>query len=369
MSDESEAAEKEHDPTEQRLREARDKGDLPRARDLFAAAGAAGLLVALLVDGPGAVARIGTFGMVLTGQADRLAPLVLGAGGGPLGGMLGAVAIGAGGLLLLPAIAALGTIVVLRALVFTPANLMPKLSRISPLAGARNRFGRSGLFDFGKSFIKLITVSAVFGGFLVVRTDAILGTLHLDPGVAMGVLGRLTVEFLALIVLVQGLIGVLDLLFQTAEHRRRNRMSRRELLDEMKQAEGDPHLKAERRQRGVDIATNRMLADVPRADVVIVNPTHYAVALRWDRASGGAPVCVAKGTDEIAARIRERAAEAGVPIRRDPPTARALHAAVEIGQEIAPEHYRPVAAAIRFAEAMRRRARGRGAAPPGRAPR
>lgn len=369
MSEESEAADKEHDPTEQRLREAREKGDLPRARDLFAAAGAAGLLMALVVDGPGAVARIGTFGMVLTDQAERLAPLVLGAGGGPMGGMLGAVALGTAAVMLGPAVAALGAIVVLRALVFTPANLMPKLSRISPIAGARNKFGRSGLFDFAKSFIKLIAVSAVFGAFLVLRADEILGTLHLDPGVAMGLLGRLTVEFLALIVLVQGAIGAIDLMFQIAEHRRRNRMSRRELLDEMKQAEGDPHLKAERRQRGVDIATNRMLADVPRADVVIVNPTHYAVALRWDRASGGAPVCVAKGTDEIAAHIRERAAEAGVPIRRDPPTARALHAAVEIGQEIAPEHYRPVAAAIRFAEAMRRRARGQGAPDPGAGPR
>jgi flagellar biosynthetic protein FlhB len=102
-----------------------------------------------------------------------------------------------------------------------------------------------------------------------------------------------------------------------------------------------------------------MLADVPKADVVIVNPTHYAVALRWDRESRRAPVCVAKGVDEVAARIREAAAMAGVPVRSDPPTARALHASVEIGREILPEHYAPVAAAIRFAEKMRRRARER----------
>ncbi|MGB8814338.1 MAG: EscU/YscU/HrcU family type III secretion system export apparatus switch protein, partial [Paracoccaceae bacterium] len=124
-------------------------------------------------------------------------------------------------------------------------------------------------------------------------------------------------------------------------------------------SEGDPHAKAQRRQRGYDIATNKMLADVATADVIVVNPTHYAVALKWDRTAKRAPICVAKGVDEIAARIRERAAEAGVPIHRDPPTARALHASVELGQEIRPEHYRAVAAAVRFAEAMRRRAKGR----------
>jgi flagellar biosynthetic protein FlhB len=102
-----------------------------------------------------------------------------------------------------------------------------------------------------------------------------------------------------------------------------------------------------------------MLTDVAAANVVVVNPTHFAVALKWDRARGGAPVCVAKGVDEIARKIRERAAEHGVPIHSDPPTARAIHATVEIGQEIRTEHYRAVAAAIRFAEAMRRRARKR----------
>jgi flagellar biosynthetic protein FlhB len=99
-----------------------------------------------------------------------------------------------------------------------------------------------------------------------------------------------------------------------------------------------------------------MMADVPKADVVIVNPTHVAVALKWNRTGGGAPVCVAKGVDEVALRIRAVAMDSGVPVRRDPPTARALHAAVGIGEEIRAEHYRPVAAAIRFADAMRRRA-------------
>ena len=116
-------------------------------------------------------------------------------------------------------------------------------------------------------------------------------------------------------------------------------------------------MKADRRRRAQEIATNRMLVDVPKADVVIVNPTHYAVALIWSRGKGSVPRCVAKGTDEIAARIRERAQAAGVPIRRDPPTARALFATVEVGRDIRPEHYAAVAAAIRFSDAMRKKAR------------
>ena len=132
------------------------------------------------------------------------------------------------------------------------------------------------------------------------------------------------------------------------------------MREEAKQSEGDPHMKAQRRSRAEAIATNRMLLDVPKADVVIVNPTHYAVALKWSRTRGSAPVCVAKGEDELALRIREIAATARMPVHADPPTARALHATVAIGREIAPEHYRAVAAAIRFADRMRKAARAPG---------
>jgi len=153
------------------------------------------------------------------------------------------------------------------------------------------------------------------------------------------------------------IIGLIDLLWQRYDHARKLRMSFQDMKDEHKSSEGDPHTKAQRRQRGQEIATNRMMLDVPKADVVIVNPTHYAVALKWDRRPGRAPECVAKGTDDIAARIREMAAEHGVPIHSDPPTARALFGSVEIGDEIEPKHYRAVAAAINFAEKIREKAK------------
>lgn len=360
MSGPDDDTEKTHEPTEQKLEEARRKGDIPRARDLFAAAGFAGLLLAAIGQGQSALVTFGEVGSVLFEQSDRLAPVMLGDSGGPVGGLLVQLAQPLVLLTGLPLLATLGVVMVSRGLVFTPDNLMPKLSRISPVATAKQKFGRAGLFEFFKSFAKLIIVSAVLVVFLVSRSETILASIRLGAGAAAGLLMQMMIEFLALIVVVQAVIGALDFMWQIQDHRVRNRMTRQELVDQMKQNEGDPHLKAERRQRGIDIATNRMLDDVPRADVVVVNPTHYAVALRWDRTSGRAPVCVAKGVDEVAARIRARAAEAGVPIHRDPPTARALHATVDIGATIEPEHYKAVAAAIRFAEAMRRRARARG---------
>jgi flagellar biosynthetic protein FlhB len=207
--------------------------------------------------------------------------------------------------------------------------------------------------------VKLCVISAVLAIFLSREAEAILGLMHLSPGMITAELSRLLTGFLMVVLAVSLSIAAIDYVWQYFEHIRKNRMSHKELRDEAKESEGDPHLKGERRRRGMDIATNRMLADVPKADVVIVNPTHYAVALKWSRKKGAAPTCVAKGVDEVAARIREAAAEAGVPVHRDPPTARALHATVEIGREIGADHYKAVAAAIRFAERMRARARGK----------
>ena len=131
-------------------------------------------------------------------------------------------------------------------------------------------------------------------------------------------------------------------------------MSHKEQREETKESEGDPQMKAQRRQRAQKIAMSRMVAETKNADVLIVNPTHYAVALTWSRMGEDLPTCVAKGTDELALRLREAAAEAGVPIRDDPPCARSLHAAVEVGDPIRPEHFKAVAAAIRFADRVRK---------------
>ncbi|MFN3936843.1 MAG: flagellar biosynthesis protein FlhB [Gemmobacter sp.] len=359
MSAGDDSAERAHEPTERRLADARRRGEVARGRDLFAAAAFAGLLLAGVMAGKKVVLDAAMAGMVLLDQADRIAPLVFGAGASVIGGLGATLGAAAAPLFLVPLAAVIAMIVAQRACVIAPGKIAPKLSRISPIQGAKNKFGTAGLFEFAKSFVKLCAVAIGLWIFLTAQSDRILGTIHASPGAAAHGLVVLLGEFLLLVVTLQAAIGGLDLAWQHAEHRRRNRMTRRELLDEMKESEGDPHLKAARRHRATEIATGTMLADVATADVVIVNPTHYAVALAWKRGERGAPICVAKGVDEIAARIRERAALAGVPMRHDPPCARALHATVGIGEAVRPEHFRAVAAAIRFADAVRRRARSR----------
>ncbi|MDO9526064.1 MAG: flagellar type III secretion system protein FlhB [Gemmobacter sp.] len=353
-------AEKEHEASEQKLEDARKRGEVAQGRDLYAAAAFAGLLVAALSMGLDGIKRIGAAGAVLLDQADRLAAELTSGPPAIMGGLGIGVITAVAPLFVVPMIAVILMIVAQRAFVVAPEKLMPKLSRISPLQGAKTKFGRAGLFEFAKSSVKLIVVSIVMGLFLMSHIEPIIATLHLSPGAASAVLFQYLLEFLAIILVMQAVMGVVDLIWQRQDHLRKNKMSRKELMDEFKNSDGDPHVKAQRKQRGREIAMNKMMADVPTADVVVVNPTHYAVALKWNRAGRGAPICVAKGVDGVAARIREAASGAGVPIRHDPPTARALFAAVEIGQEIRPDHYRAVAAAIRFAEAMRLRARERG---------
>ena len=271
-------------------------------------------------------------------------------------GLITSTATGMAPWFIFPAVLALLSIAAQRAFLFTPDKIAPKLNRISPISGVRNKLGRQGLFEFLKSSTKLVIYTAVLGLFLAAQLDTMLAFVQLTPAMIIVQLGQMTIQMLMMVFLIAAALGGIDYLWQQAEHTRKNRMSRKEMLDELKQSEGDPMMKQQRRQRGQEIAMNRMLVDVEKADVVIVNPTHYAVALQWDRGSARAPVCVAKGVDEVAMRIREVAMRHAVPIHSDAPTARALHGSVDIGSEIAPEHYRAVAAAIRFAEDMRKRA-------------
>jgi flagellar biosynthetic protein FlhB len=359
MSGEEDEADKEHAASQQKLDRARQDGDVPRSVDLQGALATGGLLIGLYGLGSWAVERAGTAGIVLLDQADRLSTLVAGGGTPAVAGMVLAFAGPPLALLLLAPVLVLAFVVATRSFVVAPAKLAPKLSRISPLATAKQKFGIEGLVEFAKSAVKLCLVSVILYAFLAARLEGILASLYLAPAMSAALLARLTLEFLAIVFLIQLVLGGVDYLWQVHRHGVRLRMSRKEMMDEFKESEGDPHFKSTRRQRAQEVATNRMLQDVGAADVVVVNPTHYAVALKWDRKKGGAPVCVAKGMDEVARRIREKAAEHGVPIHSDPPTARAIHATVEIGQEIRTEQYRAVAAAIRFADAMRRKARRR----------
>jgi len=359
MADQQDDSDKTHEATAHKLEKAREKGELARSADLNTAGSYVGFLVAAMAVGSGAVAGAGSSMMRFLDQPDTIAPLVFSSGSGTaaLGGLLGGVVVALAAFLLLPGAAALLSVLAQRSLVFAPSKLAPKLSRIDPAETAKNKFGPSGLFEFAKSTVKLIAYCLLLGLYLGSQLPRIATALHAEAGQIGALMARMSVEFLSVVVMLSLLIGAVDYFWQQFDHARRQRMSHKEVRDEHKENEGDPHIKQERRQRGMEIASGRMMEDVPGADVVIVNPTHYAVALKWSRQPGAAPTCVAKGVDHVAKRIRELASEHGVPIHHDPPVARALHAETEIGEEIDPRHYRAVAAAVRFADAMRRKAR------------
>ncbi len=347
---------KQFEPSQRKLDEARRKGDIPRSTDITTAASYGGFILAGMAMGPVAFVGLGSSLSVLLDQADSLARTTFAGDAGSLaGGIMGKVAPAVSPWFALPAVLALLSIIAQQGLVFASDKVAPKLSRISPISGLKNKFGRAGLFEFVKSFGKLIVFSIVLGFFLTFKLPSLIETLSMSPGQIATRMTELAIGLLTIVLGIAMVLGVVDLIWQHAEHNRKNRMTRQEMIDEHKESEGDPQLKQQRRQKGIEIAMNQMLAEVPKADVIIVNPTHFAVALKWERTKGRAPVCIAKGVDDIAAKIRELAAQHAIPIHSDPPTARALHASVEIGDEIRPEHYRAVAAAIRFAETLRKK--------------
>ncbi|WP_112320747.1 EscU/YscU/HrcU family type III secretion system export apparatus switch protein [Oceanibium sediminis] len=353
------SGEKTHEPTPKKLEDARKKGDVPRSDEVTGAAAYLGLLIGVSVGGQAALTEAAQAMAVFLDRADGLTGVILGPGGmAVLAGLLGDAGRAISGFFLFPFLGAALSVAVQQAVVVSGDKILPKLSRLSPIASVKNKFGPTGLMEFLKRFIKMLAVSGVVFVILWLERDVVIGAVRGAPGAVMALLLSLALDLLIGVTVLSVAISALDLAWVRFDHRRKLRMSFQELKDESKEAEGDPMLKARRRRRAHEIATNRMLADVPDADVVLVNPTHIAVALRWARTPGSAPECVAKGKDELAATIRERAEAAGVPIHRDPPTARALFEVVEVGQEVRPDHYRAVAASIRFAEDMRRRARG-----------
>lgn len=353
--------EKAFDPTPQKLAEARKKGDIPRSADVTAAATYLALLVAVGIVGAPAMRHAGSVLMIFLAQPDRLAGPILGPGGVAVAGsIVGEVMVALAPLFLLPIGAVLLSLFAQQAVVFSGDKLAPKFSRISILSNAKNKFGLSGLMEFAKAAVKLLAIGTALFFYLAHGIDRMLGMAAVEARTFGALLMETLAALLTITTLIAITIGALDFVWQRFNHTRKLRMSLQDMKDEHRRSEGDPHFKAQRRQRGQEIANNRMLLDVPKADVVIVNPTHYAVALKWSRAKGSAPVCVAKGEGDLALKIREIAATANIPIHSDPPTARALHATVEIGHEIRPEHYKAVAAAVRFADKMRKAAKARG---------
>ncbi len=232
--------------------------------------------------------------------------------------------------------------------VFSPKLLAPKFSRVDPIGGFGRIFSREALVGLLKSAAKAVAIG--YSGYIALRAMApkimMTSYMAIDEGLITAAdAGVYVAKRMAVPLLV---IGAIDYAYQRIELERNLRMTKQELKEEIKQQEGDPMVKSRIRQRQRQMAMRRMMEDIKTADVVIVNPTEYAVAIKYDQEEMRAPTVVAKGQRLIAQRIREVAEDAGVPIVSNPPVAQALFRSVEIGQEIPPELYRAVAEVLAF---------------------
>ncbi|MFE1600868.1 flagellar biosynthesis protein FlhB [Methylobacterium sp. ID0610] len=237
--------------------------------------------------------------------------------------------------------------------VWTTEMLGAKWERVSPMAGLRRLFGPEAWFQFGKGVVKIALVGTVAGLVLWGDRDRLEAFAQLDPVAILPATLALALRLMAGILAAYVVISLGDALYQRLRWRARLRMTKTEIKEEMKESDGNPEVKARLRQIRHGRARKRMMAAVPGATVVVANPTHFAVALRYETGMA-APVCVAKGVDALALKIRAIAAEAGVPVVENPPLARALHATVEIDAVIPAEHYKAVAEVIGFVLRQRR---------------
>jgi flagellar biosynthetic protein FlhB len=352
MAEERDDTEHTEDPTPRRLEEAIKRGDVVKSIEVstwFTIGG--GTLVLMVFAAPMAANLEATLRGVLAHSSEI-----------PVDGpaldilvkmLLTRVFAALGIPVLLLALAALMGNAIQHRILFSFDPVTPQLSRISPAAGLRRMFSKQALANFAKGLAKLTVFGAVIGALLWPQRLRIVGLVGLDPVMILPFTRALAMKMLGTVVAILAIVAAADYLFQYRQWYDRQKMSVREMKEEFRQSEGDPAVKGKIRQLRAARARKRMMAAVPKASVVITNPTHFAVALQYERGMT-APVCVAKGADLIARKIREVAEAHGIPVIENPPLARALHGTVEIDQEIPQEHYRAVAEIIGYVMRLRR---------------
>jgi flagellar biosynthetic protein FlhB len=345
--DQTDDSQKTEDPTPRRIEEAREKGQVARSQEVnhwfavlamtlvmtfFAAPMVRGITNSLyrLIERPAQI-KIGT------GELRQVMMETLGGIGlavlAPLA-VLVAAAILAG--------------LIQNGLVISTEPIKPKLEKVSPARGLKRLFSSRSLVEFAKGLTKIAIIGTVLIVLLRPEFGVIPNITGMNVAQFLALVQGLAIRVLVAVLAVMTIIAALDFLYQKQQHLKQLRMSKQELRDEHKQSEGDPMVKARLRQIRVERARKRMMAAVPEADVVITNPTHYSVALKYDAETMGAPKLIAKGVDSLAMRIRELAQTHDVPIVENPPLTRALYESVELDHEIPPEHYRAVAEVIGY---------------------
>ncbi|MEX2630687.1 MAG: flagellar biosynthesis protein FlhB [Tistlia sp.] len=354
MADDSDDSQKTEEPTPKKLREAREKGDVARSQEvnhwfiILALTATVGLLAPMF---------LGQLGRALLPFLEQPHLIVVDGDGARLvlAGLLWDVALA----MALPFAATISAALAANALqggiLFSAESLKPKLEKLSPIAGAKRLFGQRALVEFAKGVLKLSLVGAIIAVLVAPRWQSYMDLPELSVEQLLLLLRQEALRVLIGVLSAMSVIAGADYLFQRYKSMQKLRMSRQEVKDEMRQSEGDPIVKARLRQLRQDRARQRMMAAVPGADVIVTNPTHFAVALKYEGEVMSAPVLVAKGVDFMAQKIREVARENDVPIVENRLLARALYDGVDIDQEVPPAHYKAVAEVIGYVMRLRGR--------------
>lgn len=357
MAETSDEAQRTEEPTPKRLEDARRRGDAPRSQEAIALASFVGAFIALwTLSGP-AARKLAAMGVSFI---DHPHDFAVDAGG--LARLYSAVSVhlalalaGFGALFL--GVAILANVGQARPLLDF-SRLSPSFAKISPLAGLKRIYGPQALFNFLKGLFKILIVGGILVYALWPDRALLVGVLGAaEPDLLTALSGEI-LKLIGLSVIAMTALAALDYAHQLGAWKKRLRMTKDEVRREIKEAEGDPLIRGRMKRDRETRARRRMIAAVKKSTVLIMNPTHYAVALRYEEGKDAAPVCLAKGVDETALRMRAAAADSRVPIVENPPLARALHASADLDAEIPIEHYEAVAKVIGFimkkAESARR---------------
>lgn len=357
MAEGADPESKTEEATPRKLEDARKKGDVAKSADV-------GSALSLL----GAAAVILSAGGLFAGQiAEQMLPFIasphamlggLEAGAGvEIGGRaLWAITPFLGAVMLATIIGGAGGNLAQSGLLFTADKLKPQWNRVNPLEGFKRVFGPDGLVQFLKTFLKLLAVSFICWMVMKPHIREFENLAAMPPAAILPLARDLAIALMAAALIFLGFTAGADYLWQRFRFNERMKMTKEEVKEDYKQSEGDPHVKAKLKQIRAQRSRQRMMQNVPKATVIVTNPTHYSVALRYEPSEGdAAPVCVAKGMDALALRIREVAREHNVPIIENVPLARALYAAVDIDETIPREHFEAAAKVIGFVMGQRKK--------------
>lgn len=354
MAEDQDQSQKTEEPTERKLQKAREQGQVPRSREVNNFFALLATIICVWLSLP--VMFQGLMGL-MAGILNEVGTTSVREGG--LGGFLAGISIETiskvvPNLLIFMALGLLGSILQTGPM-FTVESITPKLSKISPIKGFGRLFSLRALVEFIKSFVKMIILGVVISIILYQHKEDMIMLTDMSIGALAMLVHKIVLQLLGGVLAVSLVLAILDFLYQYFEFIKENRMTRQELQDEVKDTLGDPHIRQRQRQIRMERARMRMMSEVPKAQVVVTNPTHFAVALMYDQEKDAAPKVCAKGADHVARRIRDVARENNIPIVENPPLAQSLYKEADIGEQIPLQHYEAVAKVISYVFNLRKR--------------